>query len=315
MAKIAFLFPGQGSQSVGMGKDLYEKYSSAKQVIDQFGELIMPDLKKIIFEGPEEDLKRTINTQPAILAVSLACLSVFKELSNCQPAMAAGHSLGEYSALYAAGVIDLNTAAKLVQKRAEYMENAPIGAMAAIIGLPETQVEKAVLHVRNESKAIVVVANYNTADQFVVSGEQTAVEAVCNYAKELGATKTIMLPVGGAFHSPLMAQIGESFKAYLLEFKLSDAKFPVITNVDAQLTLKSGDFMEKLSDHIHSPVRWMESMRFMHQEGVDTCIEIGPGRVLNGMIRKIYKEIACYNVYDVISLNKTVEALKERVYA
>lgn len=313
MSKIAFLFPGQGAQSVGMGKDLYEQYPAARQVIDQFTQWVSPDLKQIIFEGPEETLKRTLYTQPAILAVSLSALAVFQEKSYCQPSFAAGHSLGEYGALYAAGVIDLETAAKLVRKRAEYMENAPEGAMAAILGLPETQVEKAVLHIQSQNIGTLAVANYNTAEQIVISGDRQAVEAACEYSKELGALKAIMLPVGGAFHSPLMETASEHFCLDLKGFSFSDARFPVITNVDAQLTTHGEDFRGKLADQIHSSVRWADTIRLMQQEGVDTYIELGPGKVLTGMIRKIYKEAAVHNVYDGASLEKTVEAVKERI--
>jgi [acyl-carrier-protein] S-malonyltransferase len=316
MAKIAFLFPGQGSQSVGMGKDLYEQVPSAKKVIDQFNEWVHPDLKDVMFNGPEDTLKRTLYTQPAILAVSIAALTVFREQTNIEPAMAAGHSLGEYGALYAAGVIDLETAAKLVKRRAECMENAPPGSMAAILGLPETQVEKAVMHIRNRGEGLVTVANYNTADQLVISGVQSAVEAACQYAtEELGASRAIMLQVGGAFHSPLMEEVSKPFREYLQQFSFSDATFPVITNVDAQLTTRGPDFAEKLADQIYSPVRWQDTTRLMIQEGVDTFIEIGPGKVLTGMIRKIYKEATYYQVSDAASLQKTVDALRERIMA
>lgn len=316
MAKIALLFPGQGSQSVGMGKDLVDQYPIAREIIDCFNEWVLSDLSEVAFEGPEETLKRTLYTQPAILAVSLALFTLLREKTHLMPTMVAGHSLGEYSALYAAGVIDLETAAKLVKKRAECMENAPPGAMAAILGLPETLVEKAVLHIRYEGDQQVVVANYNTADQFVVSGERSAVQAVCNYAsEELGAKRAIMLPVGGAFHSPLMEAAGEPFNACLEQVRLSDAMYPVITNIDARLTIQADDFRDKMTRQICSPVRWLDTMRLMNQEGVDTYIEVGPGKVLAGMVRKVYKGATLYNVYDALSLEKTVDALQERIHA
>ncbi len=313
MAKTAFLFPGQGSQSVGMGKDLYEKYPAARQVIDQFTQWVLPDLKQVMFEGPEETLKRTLYAQPAILSVSLAALTVFREKYYDQPILAAGHSLGEYGALYAAGVIDLESAAKLVKKRAQLMEDAPSGAMAAILGLPETQLDKAVLHVKNESNGIVTIANYNTAEQLVISGERSAVEAVCALAKEAGALKAIMLPVGGAFHSPLMQQASEAFGEYVKTFEFHDARFPVVTNVDAQYTTHAQQFREKLADQIQSPVRWLDSVNLMRQEEIDTFVEIGPGKVLTGMIKRIYKDATLYNVFDSTSLETTIETLKERI--
>lgn len=316
MAKIAFLFPGQGAQSVGMGKDLFDNFPAARRIIEQFNQWVLPDLQQVTFEGPEESLKRTLYTQPAILSVSLAAMTAFQEKANVTPMMAAGHSLGEYGALVAAGVIDVETAAKLVKRRAELMENAPAGAMAAILGLSETDVEKAVLHVRSQNIGTIAVANYNTAEQSVVSGDPAAVEAVCQYAKdELGAMKAVMLPVGGAFHSPLMQEASSVFAGHLNEFTFNDAQFPVITNVDAQLTTKASDFREKLSDQIHSSVRWMDTMRLMHQEGVDTYIEFGPGKVLTGMIKRIYKDAALFNVSDAKSLDAAVEAVNERVHA
>lgn len=314
MANVAFLFPGQGSQTVGMGKDLAAQYPTAQHILRQFDQWVDPNLQQIMLEGPEEKLMQTRYTQPAILAVSIAAFQVFEESTNLMPRMAAGHSLGEYGALYAAGVIDLETAAKLVKRRAELMDAAPAGAMAAILGLPETQVEKAVLHVRNEGIGIVTVANYNTAEQFVISGEREAVEAACEFAKTLGALKTVMLPVSGAFHSPLMADAAREFETYIKSFRFNEARFPVITNMDAQLTAHAEVFREKLVDQIESPVRWLDTIRLMMQEGVDMFVEFGPGKVLTGMMRKIYKEARLYNVYDAASLQQTVEAVRERAH-
>jgi len=313
MTKVALLFPGQGSQSVGMGQDLYQHYDSARQVLDSFNQWVDPNLTRVMFEGPEETLKRTLYTQPAILAVSAAAWTVFHEKSGLVPKMAAGHSLGEYGALLAAGVIDMETAAKLVKKRAELMEHAPKGAMAAILGLPETSVEKAVMHVKSQTPGVLTVANYNTAEQFVISGDAASVEAACAYAKEeLGAKRALMLPVGGAFHSPLMADASTEFGQFLHHFHFHPAQFPVVTNVDAQLTHAPDDFVEKLADQIQASVRWTDSVRMMMQEGVDTFVEIGPGKVLTGMIKKIYKDATVYNVFDSASLESTVQALAER---
>jgi [acyl-carrier-protein] S-malonyltransferase len=316
MTKLAFLFPGQGVQRVGMGRDLYDHYPAARQIMDRITDWIDPALLSVIFEGPEDLLRQTRYTQPAILAVSLAALAVFQEQTGCHPDMAAGHSLGEYGALYAAGVIDLETAAKLVKKRAELMDSAPPGAMAAIIGLPETQVQKAVLHMTGQGLGPLVIANYNTADQYVISGDKLAVESACAYAREeLGAKRALMLPVGGAFHSPLMDNAAQAFAVYLHHFRLHNARFPVITNRDAQLTTQADAIQEKLSDQIRHSVLWLDTMRLMHQEGVKTFIEIGPGKALTGMVQKIYKDAHVYNVFDAASLEHTVTSVRKGVLA
>lgn len=313
MAKMAFLFPGQGSQSVGMGKDLYENYPAARRVMDQFNQWVSPDLTQVMFEGPEDTLRRTLYTQPAILSVSLAALTAFREKIGCPPDMAAGHSLGEYTALYAADVVDLETAARLIQKRADLMENAPAGAMAAILGLPEAQVEDIVRHVQNLGQGMVTVANYNTPEQLIISGENAAVEAACALAKEQGAMKIMRLPVGGAFHSPLMQTARDTFRQVVMGFSFRDAQFPLITNVDAQPTTQASDFRNKLADQISSSVRWSQTLRRMHEDGMETFVEIGPGKVLTGMMKRIYKTATLFNVYDRPSLEQTVDALKEKV--
>jgi len=284
MPKVAFLFPGQGSQFVGMGKDLYENNATARGILDQFS-----DILPFMFEGPEETLKRTQYAQPAILAVSLAIWAAF----DVRPDITAGHSLGEYAALAAAGAISVETAIKLVKERALCMEQAPSGTMAAILGLDQPRVEEAVAQTQ------AVIANYNTPEQFIISGEVSAVQAASERAKVLGG-KVVMLPVGGAFHSPLMAEAARQFNAYLEMFHFEDAKIPVVTNVDAQATTDAKALQEKLGRQITGSVHWLETIRLMLDQGVDTFIEIGPGKVLAGMIKKIDRQATVYNALERI---------------
>jgi [acyl-carrier-protein] S-malonyltransferase len=310
MTLIAFLFPGQGAQAVGMGKDLAEFSPEAKQVFETFNRHVHPDLTRICFEGPEETLRQTQFTQPGLLAAELAALAAFQARCNVQPAFAAGHSLGEYAALFAAGVVDLDTVAQLVKKRAELMATAPEGAMAAVLGLAETQVEKAVLRVRHQDFGAITIANYNTGDQYVISGSKQAVEATIPVLKEEGAKRVIPLEVSGAFHSPLMHDASVQFGQFVGGFNWQAARFPVVTNVDAQVT--TDGFAEKLADQIEQPVRWSAILsRLMTEEGVDTVIEFGPGRVLTNMVKKLYPAVTRYNVSDVASLEETVSGLKQ----
>jgi [acyl-carrier-protein] S-malonyltransferase len=311
MSKIAFLFPGQGSQSVGMGHDFYQASPQARHIYDTFNRIVSPDLSKICFEGPESELKRTIFTQPAILATSLAAFSLFRAQCDLEAVITAGHSLGEYGALFASGVIDLETAAQLVQKRAELMENAPSGAMSAVLGLAETQVEKAVIRVKHENKGPITVANYNTGDQYVISGAPEAVAAATEVLKEEGAKRVLPLPVGGAFHSPLMDQAAEDFASFLAGFTFHNAKPGVITNLDAVPTTQAEDFRTKLAEQINHSVRWSHSMQLMVAElGVDTLIEFGPGKVLTGMARKMYPDVRVFNVSDQASLEATLQGVR-----
>lgn len=321
MAKVAFIFPGQGSQSVGMGKDFYEASPRAKAMYETFNQIVAPDLSQVCFEGPETELRRTLYTQPAILVTALAALELFREKCDLTPVLTAGHSLGEYGALYASGVIDLETAARLVQKRSELMENAPKGAMSAVLGLAETQVEKAVLRVLHEGETlatgtapghIVTIANYNTGDQYVISGAPEAVEAASVVLKEEGAKRVIPLPVGGAFHSPLMDEAAREFTGFLKDFHFNSTKIPVITNVDAQPTREGEIFRQKLADQINHSVRWSQTMqRTLVEEGVDTLIEFGPGKVLTGMVKKAYPDVRLLNVYDMASLSQALEAVRQ----
>lgn len=305
MKKIAFIFPGQGSQSVGMGKDLYENYEEAKAVFNKADEVLGRNISKICFEGPEEDLKQTFNTQPAILTTSIAALEVLKSKLNLNPEFVAGHSLGEYGALYESGVLSLETVFKLIQKRADLMATSKGGSMAAVLGLDDKTVEEC-LKEANEV-GYVAVANYNCPGQVVITGEEEALRDAEELLMASGAKRVMRLAVSGAFHSEKMRGASEEFAKYLSEFELNDAKIPVITNVDAKITTSASDFKEKMPQQIYSSVYWTQTIQKMLEEGVDTFIEIGPGKVLAGLNKKIAPETKVYNVYDKASLEVCIQ--------
>ena len=307
MTKLAFIFPGQGSQSVGMGKDLYDNFEEAKTIFDKADEVLERSISKICFEGPDEDLKQTINTQPAILTTSIAALEVLKSKLNIEPTFVAGHSLGEYGALYQSGVLTFESAIKLIAKRAELMSTAQGGAMSAVLGLDDASVEEC-LKEANEV-GYVAVANYNCPGQVVITGEDYALKSAEALLIASGAKRVISLAVSGAFHSEKMKPAGEEFAKYLEGFNLSDAKIPVITNVDAQITTKAQDFKPKMAQQIYSSVYWTQTIQKMIENGVDTFIEIGPGKVLAGLNKKINAEVKTYNVFDKASLELCINEL------
>ncbi len=308
--KVAFLFPGQGAQTVGMGFDLYQNSIKAKEVFEIANKTLGCDIAKICFEGPDEELKQTINTQPALTVVSIAALEAFMEKKpNVELCYTAGHSLGEYSAMYASNVLSIEDTFKAIQRRAQCMNEAAInnpGKMAAILGIESNKINDVLPDVKS---GIVQVANYNTSEQTVITGEEKAIEEACNLLKEAGAKKVIMLNVSGAFHSSLMDSASREFKTFVESLNINDAKVPVITNIDACETILASDFKQKMPNQINSSVKWVDSINKMIENGVNNFIELGAGKVLSGLVKKINKEVNVYNIQDIDSLNKTCESL------
>ncbi len=282
--KVAFLFPGQGAQSVGMGKDLYDNYDAAKNVYNTADKVLGRSISSICFAGSEDDLKQTVNTQPAIVATSIAALESLKSAMDIEPSYTAGHSLGEYCAMYAAGVMDLETTMKLIQKRADLMGATKGGAMGAVLNAPEGSIEE----VLKEASSIgyVDVANYNSPAQVVITGDSAAVQKAGELLLEKGARRFVPLAVSGAFHSKFMEGAGKEFAEYLKDFSLNDASVPVVTNVDGEMTTSSSDFREKMPRQIYSSVYWTQSVQNMVSNGVEIFLEIGPGKVLAGLVKK-----------------------------
>lgn len=311
--KIAFVFPGQGSQSVGMGKDLYENFVVAKNVFDTADKVLGKSITTICFEGPEEDLKLTINTQPSIVTMSIAALEAFKSELDVEISATAGHSLGEYCAMYASGVMDLETTLKAIQKRADLMGATKGGAMAAILNAPEGSLEKALEEA--SSVGYVDVANYNSPAQVVITGDEVAVAKAGELLSAAGARRVVPLAVSGAFHSKFMENAGKEFASFVSELDLNDASIPVFTNVDAEATILGAEFKNKMPKQIYSSVQWTQSIQNMVAEGIDTFVEIGPGKVLAGLVKKIDASVNVYNVYDKASLEATVTSLKEEMAA
>ncbi|QZY57098.1 ACP S-malonyltransferase [Crassaminicella profunda] len=308
MSKIAFVFPGQGAQYVGMGKEFVENFQIANEIFEQASEALGYDMKKMCFEGPEEDLKKTENTQPAILTTCIAIAKVLEE-KGINPYMSAGLSLGEYASLVMADVMDFKDAVLLVKKRGKYMQEAVplgVGTMAAILGMERETLEKALE--KAKEFGIVEAANFNSPGQIVISGEVKAIEKACEFAKEMGAKKAVVLPVSAPFHCSMLVPAGEKLLLELENVKINDLTMPVLANVNADYYKEKSDVKDLLVKQVSNSVLWEDSVVKMLDDGVDTFIEIGPGKSLSSFIkkinRKLKKEISIYNVENMDTLEK-----------
>ena len=301
--KVAFVFPGQGSQYVGMGKALFEVSQAAQRVFQQADEVLGFSLSKLCFEGPADELEDTINAQPAILTVSIACLAALRERLDAlgrsiKPVAVAGHSLGEFTALVAAGAIEFSDALQIVRERARLMKetgSAKPGGMAAIIGLNAETLEEVCREA--EAAGVIVLANSNSPDQRVISGERRALERAVDLARSKGA-RAIVLPISIASHSPLMQAAAGVFAELVAKVPFSDPQIPIVANISGQIMTSAEEIRRELHDHLLRPVEWVGSVREMIAGGVDTFWEIGPGQVLTRLIQHISGDVQALNLSD-----------------
>jgi [acyl-carrier-protein] S-malonyltransferase len=315
MGKLAFMFPGQASQAPGMGKDLAEKFPAARAVFDEADRVLGFPVSRMCFEGTEEELKQTANTQPAILSVSVAAYRVLVGPDGGQgikPDFVAGHSLGEYSALVAAGALSFEDALQLVRKRGIFMQEAvPVGegAMAAIMGLSPAQVGE--ICKRAGEGMVVSAANLNTPTQTVISGHAAAVKRAVELASQEGAKRAVVLAVSAPFHCSLMQPTRIRMEPELRSVIFSDLKIPLVTNTDAEIITNGSEAREALIRQITLPVRWEESIRELIEQGVSSFVEVGPGRVLSGLLRQIDRSVHCLNVEDEASVREAQAKLAQ----
>ena len=306
---IAFTFPGQGSQAVGMGRAFYEGSAAAKRIVDEANDALGMDLRRVMFEGPEADLALTATTQPAVLTASVAAAAALGE-HGIRPALAAGHSLGEYSALVIAGALDFAETVRLVRRRGEFMQEAVpvgVGAMAALLGVDLAVVEETCAAAAQGE--VVGVANINSPGQIVIAGHRGAVERAVKGAAERGGKKSMLLPVSAPFHCALMKPAADRLAAELERVAVSAPRLPVVRNVDAGVTTTAEEVKPFLVRQVASPVRWTDGLARLAREGADVWIEVGPGRVLTGLLKRTVDGARGHSVEDVPSLEKTRAAL------
>lgn len=316
MSKTAFIFPGQGAQYIGMGRDFYENIKESKQIFDEANDVLNMDLSNLIFNGNEEDLKKTENTQPAILATSIAMLkAIQKEGIDCE--YTAGLSLGEYSSIVMSKALEFSDALKIVRERGKFMQEAVpqgVGGMAALLGLNRLHLPE-VLEASKEY-GIVEVANYNSPEQIVISGELSGIKIACDKALELGAKKAVQLPVSAPFHTSLLSPAGVKLATELNKVKINDLDKKVVSNVDGKAIISKEEIKEKLVNQVSNSVLWQQSIEFMINEGVDTFVEIGPGKSLSGFVKRIGKsmgvDIQSLNVSNLESYYEVIEILKRK---
>ncbi|MGH9775827.1 MAG: ACP S-malonyltransferase [Candidatus Acidiferrales bacterium] len=311
MGKLAFLFPGQASQYPGMGRDLAEHFPAAKRAFEEADRAAGFAISQLCFDGPEEALKQTENTQPAILTVSTAAFRALEE-RGIAPDFVAGHSLGEYSALVAAGGLEFAEAVQLVRKRGRYMQEASPageGAMAAIMGLAPAEV--AGICKKAAQGEEVAPANMNSPEQTVISGTAAAVKRAVEIASAEGAKRAVVLPVSAPFHCALMKPAQDKLEKDLRAAKFTDLRFPLVTNVDADAITKAEEAREALIGQVCMPVRWLDSVRELLEQGVTVFVEVGPGRVLCGLLRQIDRSVRCLNVEDSAGLAATIEKIAQ----
>jgi len=310
MSKIAFIFPGQGSQSVGMGKDLFDNFPAAREVFEQADEALGFKLSEMCFSGTDEDLALTANTQPAILTASVAALRAMESDGPKMPEFAAGHSLGEYSALVAAGVLDFADAVRTVRSRGVYMQEAVpvgVGAMAAILGLNADAVASGCEEAAQGQ--VCSPANINSPSQVVIAGNGDAVDRACEILKSKGAKRAIRLNVSAPFHCALMMPAQERLAADLARLRYGSYRFQVVHNVDAEPRFDSDAVADALTRQVSSPVLWSKSIECLKAHGVDTFVEVGPGKVLSGLVKQIDRDVKVLNVGDAESLRSTLETI------